>query len=131
MAAYTTAKLTEVENQGPNLGLAAHDIELRMARVPLECSDCGVSYIRIAPGFRQPAGHNHKRQEEIYVLVSGSARIKVGDDIVEMGPWDAIRIPPETTRAVEGGPEGAEFLAVGAPNTGPGDGEITPGWWSE
>jgi len=131
MAAYTTAKLKEVENQGPNLGFAAHDVELRMGRVPLDCSDCGVSYIRLAPGYRQPIGHNHKRQEEIYVLVTGSARIKVGDDVVELGPWDAIRIPPETTRAVEGGPEGAELLAVGAPNTGPGDGEVTPGWWSE
>ena len=131
MAAYTTARLTEVENQAPNLGLAASDVELRMARVPLDCSDCGVSYLRLAPGFRQPVGHSHKRQEEIYVLVTGSARIKVGDDVVELGPWDAIRIPPETIRAVEAGPDGAEFLAVGAPNTGPGDGEVAPGWWSE
>jgi mannose-6-phosphate isomerase-like protein (cupin superfamily) len=130
MAGHTTANLREVQNQAPNLGLSESDVELRMARVPLECSDCGVSYLRLAPGFRQPDGHSHRRQEEIYVLVNGSARIKVGDEVVELRPWDAIRIPPDSIRALEAGLDGAEFLAVGAPNTGPGDGVVERGWWS-
>jgi mannose-6-phosphate isomerase-like protein (cupin superfamily) len=131
MAAYTTAKLTEVENQGVHFGLDEKDLTIRMARVPLDCSDCGISHLRFGPGFRQPMGHAHKRQEEIYVLVTGSARIKIGDDIVDLEPWTAVRIPPGIIRSIESGPDGAEFLAVGAPNTGPGDADVTPGWWSE
>ena len=40
--------------------------------------------------FRQPFGHSHKEQEEIYVLVSGGARVKLDDHIVELEPWDAL-----------------------------------------
>jgi len=131
MGAYRVARLTtEVDDQGPNFGFTNHEFELRMARVPLECSDCGLSYARVAPGFRVTHGHAHKRQEEIYVLISGSARIKVDDDVVELDePWTAIRIAPETVRAFEGGPDGAELLFIGAPNTGPGDGINTENFW--
>jgi len=131
MGAYRVARLkTEVDDQAHNFGFTEDEFELRMARVPLECSDCGISYARIGPGFRVTAGHAHRRQEEVYVLVNGSVRVKVGDDVVQLDePWTAIRIAPETVRAVEGGPEGAELLFVGAPNTGPGDGINTENWW--
>jgi quercetin dioxygenase-like cupin family protein len=130
MAAYTVQRLTEVENQGPRFGLDEKDWEIRMARVPLNCESCGISYQRFSPGWRTPFGHKHKRQEEIYVLVNGSARMKLDDEVVELEPWTAVRVAPETMRAVEGGPDGAEFVVVGAPNTGPGDADTTPGWWS-
>jgi mannose-6-phosphate isomerase-like protein (cupin superfamily) len=130
MAGYTALQLNEVEDQAPNIGLS-EDVEVRMARVPLECANSGISYLRVGPGVRMPDGHNHRRQEEIYVLVSGSARLKLDDDVVEMRPWTAVRIAPETMRALEGGPEGGELIAIGAPNTGPGDGTVVPGWWSD
>jgi mannose-6-phosphate isomerase-like protein (cupin superfamily) len=122
--------LKEVDNQGPNFGLDEKDYELRMARVRLGCEHCGISYRRSAPGFRDPFGHRHKRQEEIYILVTGSARMKLDDEVLEMQPWTAIRVAPETMRAVEGGSDGAELIVIGAPNTGPGDGETQPGWWT-
>jgi quercetin dioxygenase-like cupin family protein len=131
MAAYTVQRLTEVENQGPRFGLDEKDWEIRMARVPLNCESCGISYERFAPGWRTPFGHKHKRQEEIYILVNGSARMKLDDDVIELEPWTAVRVAPETMRAIEGGPDGAELVVVGAPNTGPGDGDTTPGWWSD
>jgi mannose-6-phosphate isomerase-like protein (cupin superfamily) len=131
MVSYAVANLREVENQGVRFGLDENDFQLRMARVGLQCEHCGVSYKRYGPGYRDPFGHRHKRQEEIYVLVNGSARMKLDDDIVELEPFTAVRVPPETMRAMEAGPEGAELIAVGAPNTGPGDGETQPGWWSD
>jgi mannose-6-phosphate isomerase-like protein (cupin superfamily) len=131
MANYTALNLKEVENQGPNFGVDEKDLQLRMARVPLNCQNSGVSYLRFGPGWRTPYGHTHKQQEEIYVLVSGSARMKLDDDIVEVEPWTAVRIAPETMRAVEAGPDGAEMIAIGAPSTGPGDGDVVPGWWSD
>jgi mannose-6-phosphate isomerase-like protein (cupin superfamily) len=125
---YSHVNLTEVDDQAPNLGLDPAELNLRFGRVALNCEHCGVSYVRLAPGAKGVA-HRHKRQEEIYVLVSGSARMKVGDDELELRPFDAVRIPPHVMRGIEGGPDGAEVIAIGAPNTGPGDGdEPDPSW---
>jgi mannose-6-phosphate isomerase-like protein (cupin superfamily) len=77
-----------------------------------------------------PFGHSHERQEEIYVLIGGSARLKLDDELLELEPWDAVRIAPDTTRNLEAGPDGAELLLFGAPNTGSGDVEMTPDWWT-
>jgi len=99
--------------------------------VPLEMEHSGVSYQRLAPNYRLPFAHKHKNQEEVYVLVSGSARAKLEDDIIEMRPWDALRVPKDTVRCFEAGPEGAEMLAIGAPNTGPGDADMIQDWWMD
>jgi mannose-6-phosphate isomerase-like protein (cupin superfamily) len=130
MASYTKVNLKEVEDQAPRFGLDGR-MEARMARVPLELEHSGISYQRLAPDFRLPYGHRHKNQEEVYVLVSGSARARLDDEVVELRQWDAVRVPKETMRSFEAGPEGAEMIAVGAPNTGPGDAENVPGWWSD
>jgi len=128
---YTKLNLKEdVEDQGPNFGFEGK-IEARMARVPLELEQSGISYQRLAPNFRQPFGHTHKTQEEVYVLVSGSARAKVGDEVLELKPFDALRVHKDTMRAFEAGPEGAELIAVGAPHTGPGDAEVAQDWWGD
>jgi mannose-6-phosphate isomerase-like protein (cupin superfamily) len=127
---YTKVNLKEVEDQAERFGLAPN-IEARMARVPLELENSGLSYQRLAPNFRLPFGHRHKQQEEVYVLVSGSARMKLEDEIVELRQWDAVRVPKETTRSLEAGPDGAEFIAVGAPNTGPGDADMQDDWWTD
>jgi uncharacterized cupin superfamily protein len=131
MSGYTKVNLKEdVDDQAPNFGLEGR-IEARMARVALELENAGVTYQRLAPNFRVPFGHKHKRQEEIYILVSGSARIKLEDQVLELKPWDAVRVHKDTIRGFEGGPEGAELLAIGAPNTGPGDAEVLQGWWAD
>ena len=131
MAGYTKVNLkNEVDDQAPNFGLEGK-IEMRMARVPLELEQQGVSYQRIAPNYRLPFGHQHKTQEEVYIVLSGTLRAKVEDEIVELGPFDALRVHKDTMRSFEGGPEGAELLAVGAPHTGPGDAETENDWWSE
>ena len=102
-----------------------------MARVPLELEHSGLSYQRLAPNFRVPFGHKHKTQEEVYVVVNGSVRMKLGDEVLELKEWDAIRVPKETTRGFEAGPNGVEIIAIGAPNTGPGDAEVIQDWWSD
>jgi mannose-6-phosphate isomerase-like protein (cupin superfamily) len=130
MAGYTTLNLKDVEDQAPNFGLAP-DLEARMARVPLELQQFGLSYQRLGPNFRVPFGHSHKNQEEAYVVVSGSLRAKVGDDVVELGQWDVLRVDKDSVRGFEAGPEGAEIIAVGAPNTGPGDADVVQNWWQD
>jgi mannose-6-phosphate isomerase-like protein (cupin superfamily) len=130
MASYTLKNLKEVEDQAPKFGLSPN-LEARFATKPLESEKTGLSYQRLAPDFRMPFGHHHGKQEEVYVLVSGSGRIKVDDEIVELRQWDAVRVPKETMRCLEAGPEGAEIIAFGAPHTGPQDAEMAPGWWSD
>jgi mannose-6-phosphate isomerase-like protein (cupin superfamily) len=130
MSEYTHLNLKDVEDQAPNFGLSPN-LEMRMARVGLGLEKSGLSYLRVAPGFRMPFGHKHKNQEEIYVLVNGSARMKIEDEVKELKQWDAVRVHKDTMRTIEGGDEGGEFLIIGAPNTGPGDAETVQGWWSD
>jgi mannose-6-phosphate isomerase-like protein (cupin superfamily) len=126
---YTVVNLKEVEDLAPSAGLAPN-LEARFARKPLELEQSGLTYFRMAPGFREPFGHRHRTQEEIYVVVSGSMRMKLDDDIVELRAWDAIRIQPGTARAREAGPNGAEVLLFGAPQA-EGDAELLREWWTD
>jgi mannose-6-phosphate isomerase-like protein (cupin superfamily) len=132
MADYTVKNLKDVEDQAPKFGLSP-GLEARFAREPLDLGGSGVSYQRLAPNFRVPFGHRHKTQEEVYVLVSGTARIKLDDEVIGLEPWDAVRVAKETMRCFEAGPEGAELIAFGAggPGAGLDDAEMTPDWWSD
>jgi mannose-6-phosphate isomerase-like protein (cupin superfamily) len=130
MAGYTIQNLKDVEDQAPKFGMSPQ-MEMRMARVPLEMQNAGLSYQRLSPNFRLPFGHSHNTQEEVYVVLSGSIRAKVEDEVHELGPFDALRVDSGTTRSFEAGPEGAELIAIGAPSTGPGDANVEQGWWSD
>jgi mannose-6-phosphate isomerase-like protein (cupin superfamily) len=125
---YTVKNLKEIEDAAVAGGLSP-DLEARFARTPLEAEQGGLSYQRFAPGYRSSFGHTHEDQEEIYVILSGSGRLKLDDDVVEVGQWDAVRIARDVTRAFEAGPEGAELLAFGAGRAG--DAEVLPGWWGD
>jgi len=100
MSSYTKTNLRQVEDQAPNFGMPA-EMQARFARTPLEGKSLGLSLFTLAPSFRIPFAHKHAHQEEVYVVVRGSARVKVEDEIVELGQWDAIRIDEDTMRAVE------------------------------
>jgi mannose-6-phosphate isomerase-like protein (cupin superfamily) len=130
MADYTIENLKEVEDSAVEFGFSP-DLEARFAREPLALEKSGVSYQRLAPSFRMPFGHRHKEQEELYVIVRGSGRIKLDDEVLALRHWDAVRIPKDTMRCIEAGPDGLELVAFGAPNAGPGDAEMTPGWWTD
>jgi mannose-6-phosphate isomerase-like protein (cupin superfamily) len=127
---YTVVNLKEVDDLAPKFGLAPN-LESRFAKRALELEKLGLSYFRIAPGFRQPFGHRHGEQEEVYVVVSGSVRMKVEDEIVELSAWDAIRVPGHMARCPEGGPNGAELIVVGAPLTASSDTEMLKDWWAD
>jgi quercetin dioxygenase-like cupin family protein len=130
MSGYTKGNLrSEVENQAPKFGMPA-DMEARFARTALGGETLGLSLMTLAPGFRIPFGHKHEHQEEVYVVVRGSARVKVEDEVVELAEWDAIRFDKNTMRAVEAGPAGVEYLAFGA-GEDPRDAEMVQGWWSD
>ena len=83
MADYTKLNLKQdVEDMAPKFQLSP-GLESRFARKALELENSGVSYYKIAPEFRTPFGHRHGEQEEIYIVVGGSARLKLDDDVVD------------------------------------------------
>jgi mannose-6-phosphate isomerase-like protein (cupin superfamily) len=128
MTDFSKANLKEVEDSAANRG---PDIEARFARKHLDSDHLGVSYFRYAPGYRSPIGHRHREQEEAYVVVSGSGRVRLDDEIVELREWDVIRVAPGVVRSFEGGPEGLELVAIGSDRPEGGDGEMVPDHWSE
>jgi mannose-6-phosphate isomerase-like protein (cupin superfamily) len=126
---YTKTNLRSVENQAPNFGMP-EEMEARFARRAIGGETLGLSLFTLAPSFRIPFGHKHDTQEEVYVVVRGSARVKVDDEIVDLGQWDAIRFAKGTMRQMEGGPDGVDYIAFGAGDD-PTEAEMAPGWWSD
>jgi quercetin dioxygenase-like cupin family protein len=127
-APFTRKKLTDVKDSAPEFGM--QDVqEARFAKSDLEAEKTGISHYRLKPGLRTPFGHKHDDAEEVYVVIGGSGRLKLDDEIIEVETLDAIRVSPEVIRAFEAGPEGIEVLAVGPRHDG--DGEVIPGWWSD
>jgi quercetin dioxygenase-like cupin family protein len=129
MSGYTKVNLKQdVENMAPRFGIEG--LESRFAREALGLEVSGVSYFRLEPDARTPFGHRHGEQEEVYVVISGSARLAVDDEVLDLAPFDAVRVPGPMARCLEGGPEGGEVLAFGAPSHGNKDAEMIPGWWA-
>ncbi|MEA2492508.1 MAG: hypothetical protein QOJ29_419, partial [Thermoleophilaceae bacterium] len=131
---FTLRNLKEdLDDVGSNFG-GAPDLEFRLATKALELEQSGLSYQRIPPDYRFPYGHTHEEQEEVYVVVRGSGRMKLDDEIVEVKEWDVVRVPPGTWRGYEGGTEGLEILVFGAPNLGDDPREDVEGerdWWAD
>jgi quercetin dioxygenase-like cupin family protein len=117
---YTQVNLSEIEDVAPANGFG-HRWEARVARLPLDAQQTGVTLFRLRPDKRSPFSHRHTDAEEVYVILAGSGTIKLDEDLLEVRPLDAIRVAPEVARALEAGPDGLEFLAVGPRHEGDGE----------
>jgi mannose-6-phosphate isomerase-like protein (cupin superfamily) len=122
---YTIKNLKEVDDAAANTS----DVEARFGRKHLDSEHLGVSYFRYAPGFRAPMGHHHREQEEAYVVIAGSGRVRLDDEIVDLRQWDVVRVAPAVVRGFEGGPDGLEMVVVGSDRPEAGDGVAVPDWW--
>jgi mannose-6-phosphate isomerase-like protein (cupin superfamily) len=131
---FTRRNLKEdVDDVGSNFD-GSPDLEFRLATKALELEKSGLGYQRIPPNYRFPYGHTHEKQEELYVVLRGSGRMKLNDEIVELKEWDAVRVAPGTWRGYEAGSDGLEILVIGAPNLGENPRDDVEGerdWWSD
>src|ERR1700722_6807761 len=126
MSRYATVNLLQIED---SVGERAPGIEGRFGRKHLDSRDLGVSLFRYAANLRSPMPHSHREQEEAYVVVAGSGRVLLDDEVLELRQWDVVRVAPEVVRAFEAGPDGLELIAVGGPKPEGGDGVPgTPVW---
>jgi len=129
MSGYTHKNLREdVPDAAAERGQSG--IEARFGRPHIDSDELGVSFFRYGPHFRAPFGHHHREQEEAYVVVGGSGRMKLGDAIIDLRRWDVVRVAPEVVRGIEAGSDGLELIVVGGDRPPEGDGEIERDWWT-
>ena len=129
MSAYSIVNLKEeVED---SMGERAPGIEGRFARKHLDSEHLGVSYFRYAPGLQAGTGHHHREQEEAYVVVGGSGRVRLDDEIIELRQWDVVRVAPKVARGFQAGPDGLELIAIGSDRPEGGDGEMVEEFWND
>jgi quercetin dioxygenase-like cupin family protein len=128
MPDYAIVNLLDMEEtvQGRVPGM-----EGRFSRKHLASRDIGVSHWRFAPNTRNPVSHSHREQEEAYVVVAGSGRVRLDDEIRDIRQWDVVRIGPPVVRAFEAGPDGLDLIAVGGPKPEGGDGVISESPWPD
>jgi mannose-6-phosphate isomerase-like protein (cupin superfamily) len=128
MSRFATVNLMDVED---SMGDNAPGLELRFGRKHLDSRDLGVSHVRYESNLRAEMAHSHREQEEAYVVVSGSGRVLLDDEVLELRQWDVVRVAPEVVRAFEAGPEGLEMIAVGGPKPEGGDGVVGSANWPQ
>jgi mannose-6-phosphate isomerase-like protein (cupin superfamily) len=123
---YAKKNLRDIEDVAVKHGLS--DIqEARFPREELAADQTGVNYLIIKPGRREAFAHRHNEAEEIYVVLSGSGRVKLDDDLVELVPLDAVRVSPGVTRSFEARSDGLEVLVFGPRIEG--DAEVVSDFW--
>ena len=128
MSSFASVNLLEVED---SVGERAAGVEGRFGRKHLDSRDLGISLFRYAANLRSPMAHSHREQEEAYVVVSGSGRILLDDEVQDLRLWDVVRVAPEVVRAFEAGPDGLDVIAVGGPKPEGGDGVMGTANWPD
>lgn len=125
---YTVKNLDEVEDSAPKHGFGDTQ-EARFANAAFDAKDTGFSFHRVKPGKRQGFAHRHEDAEEVYVVLGGSGRVKLDDDVVDLKRLDAVRVAPAVARAFEAGDDGLEIIAFGPRHEGDGELVQDPTFW--
>ena len=125
---YTKKNLTEVQDAAARMGFSEHQ-ESRFAGKELDAETLGLAYYVVKPGMRQAFGHSHENAEEVYVVVGGRGRMKLDDELVDVGPLDAIRVAPQVARSFEAGDGALQVVAFGPRHEG--DAELLMDFWKE
>jgi len=124
---YSQINLDDVEDMFAKYGMQDRG-ESRYLREDVGAETVGLSLYRMKPGKRTGFAHRHSDVEELYVVLSGSGRMKIDDDVIELRERDVVRVAPASVREFEGGPDGLELLATGTHAAG--DGETIENWWT-
>jgi mannose-6-phosphate isomerase-like protein (cupin superfamily) len=122
---WSKVNFADVEDRSPD------DVTMQwlFARPHLGSTELGISRFTYEPNTRFPFGHRHREQEEAYVVVAGSGRAKLDDEIVELEQWAVLRLAPTVARQFEAGPEGMDVICIGGSRPDGGDGEKVDDFW--
>lgn len=116
MSKLRVINLKEIEDRAPSCDLSP-GLQVRVADVALDLLQSGLSQYSFASDYQLPFGFTHARQEQVYVVVAGSVTVKLAEETVKLGPWDAVRVAKDSMRSAQAGPDGAEVLSFGAPHS--------------
>ena len=125
MPDWTKKNFRRLRDQSPK----GAPMQWKLARGALRSPELGVSRFTYEPGARMPFGHRHREQEEAYVVVAGSGRAKLDDELVELTAWDVLRVAPAVVRSFEAGPDGLDLICIGGRKPKGGDTERIPDFW--
>ena len=104
MADYTLLNLRTTSRTWRRRFGMGDGIEAHFARKPLGLEKSGLSYFKLGPDYKLPFGHTHSEQEEIYLVVSGTARLKLDDEEVELAAGRGARSRRASRAAWRPGP---------------------------
>ena len=125
---YAKKNIRDVEDSAVKFGLTETQ-EARFARSEMGAEQTGMNYLRVKPSRREAFAHRHEAAEEMYLVLGGSGRVKLDEDVVDLAPLDLVRVSPGTVRCFEAGPDGLDVLVFG-PHV-EGDGEVVEGFWAD
>jgi mannose-6-phosphate isomerase-like protein (cupin superfamily) len=132
MSSYSIVRVEDVPDLSADVGMDPDHFEIRFMREQLDLRNLGVTYERFGGGWRPARGHRHGVQEEVYFLVSGHAQANLDGEVVDLEPWTAVRVAPETARAFRAsGDEDAVFITIAAPQAGLDDVEFIQDYWTD
>ncbi len=81
----------------------------------LEATELGARLWRLRPG-QASTKHRHRTQEELYVLIEGTGRMRVDGDLLTLGKLDAVLVEPNSVRQVfNDSDQNVLWLVAGAP----------------
>jgi quercetin dioxygenase-like cupin family protein len=81
----------------------------------LEASALGARMWRLEPG-QASTRHRHFGEEELYVLLEGEGRVRVGEEVLTLAPLDTLLVETETVRQLFNDTDADQlWLVVGAP----------------
>jgi mannose-6-phosphate isomerase-like protein (cupin superfamily) len=128
MTDYTLKNLRDVEDLAVEGGFSDSQ-EARFADKDLGLESLGVSHQIVKPGKHHAFGHRHHEAEEVYVVLSGTGKVHLDDEEVDVERLDAVRVGPEVTRGFEAGDDGLELIVFS--EKAPGDAEIVEDFFAD
>lgn len=114
MSDVTVKRIDEIEPyRGPH---ALEGIRFIAAGNALGVTAWGMSVLELAPGATTYPEHDHAEdgQEEVFLLLEGSATMRAGDEEWQVGPGALVRVAPHVKRKWVPGDDGVTLLAIGA-----------------
>jgi uncharacterized cupin superfamily protein len=82
----------------------------------LGVGNLGMRLWRLRPG-QASTKHRHRVTEELYLLLEGTGRMRVGDELLTLEPLSAVAVDPRETRQVFNDTDAEQlWLVAGAPN---------------
>jgi uncharacterized cupin superfamily protein len=92
----------------------------------LEARQLGARLWRLKPG-QASTRHRHIDQEELYLLLEGSGRMRVDDDLLTLKPLDSVLVEPDSARQLFNDTAGDQlWFVTGAPLEAANTLEMTP-----